>query len=76
MYENTDGGLCMRYYHYGYMVPDGAEVKKADTFSVDKNQRIKKRNNTDNKMYEGLVIEDDTVYEIDEECVNCRKNNI
>lgn len=55
--------IDMRCYHYGYMLKNEPEVKKADTFRAEKEQVVK----------DGLVIDEDTVYEIDEECINCRK---
>ena len=41
------------------------EVKKMETFADDTAQ-------TEN--IDGLIIDEDTVYEIDEECIKCRKN--
>lgn len=47
----------MRYYHYG----------KAG--ELEANDRIKV--NTDRQYSGKLVIEEDTIYEIDEECMRC-----
>lgn len=55
----------MRYYHYGSMSDSEPEVKKMETFADDTVQ-------TEN--IDGLIIDEDTVYEIDEECIKCRKN--
>ena len=55
----------MRYYHYGSMSDSKPEVKKMETFADDTVQ-------TEN--IDGLIIDEDTVYEIDEECIKCRKN--
>lgn len=64
----------MRYYHYGYTTSDKTEVKKTDTISSIGRNYAKKQYNAREKSSDGLIIEDDTIYEIDDECINCRKN--
>ena len=64
----------MRYYHYGCNSTDKAEVKKADTISSYNKTNTKRQFSTGKKSSDGLIIEDDTIYEIDEECINCQKN--
>lgn len=62
----------MRYYHYGY---------KNNRTSVEQDEleecfiaEMGNINNNKRNVYNSrLVIEDDTIYEIDEECVRCRK---
>ena len=55
----------MRYYHYGSMSDSEPEVKKMETFADDTVQT---------EYIDGLIIDEDTGYEIDEECIKCRKN--
>lgn len=61
----------MRYYHYGYKSgsrSEDGENNSGECFMAETGS-IKKRT-----VYNSsLVIEDDTVYEIDEECIRCRK---
>lgn len=66
----------MRYYHYGCNSPDKAEVKKTDTISSYNKTNTKRQFSLGKKSSDGLIIEDDTIYEIDEECINCQKNKI
>lgn len=65
----------MRYYHYGNrnsMFTEERELKASGSVPVTKDKPGEtgashfSKNST-------LVIEDDTVYEIDEECLRCRK---
>lgn len=61
----------MRYYHYGYKNNSELKDKEDDIKGcfMENSDSINKKAVYNNN----LVIEDDTVYEIDEECIKCRK---
>lgn len=60
----------MRYYHYGNINNSKSEKDRDEL----KGCFIDVDNITKQKVYNSsLVIDDDTVYEIDEECIRCRK---
>ncbi len=65
----------MRYYHYGNknsMFTEGRELKASGNIYAAKDRQGESYNSRLPKD-STLVIEDDTVYEIDEECLRCRK---
>lgn len=65
----------MRYYHYGNknsMFTEDRELKASDSVYAIKDKPGGAYNSSFSKD-STLVIEDDTVYEIDEECLRCRK---
>ncbi|HBA98110.1 MAG TPA: hypothetical protein DCZ23_08380 [Lachnospiraceae bacterium] len=60
----------MRYYHYGYK----NNSKSSDEENTLNGCFITETDINKKTVYNSsLVIEDDTVYEIDEECMKCRK---
>ena len=65
----------MRYYHYGNKNSIFTEEKelKASGSSYTVKDKQGEAYNSRFKRNSTLVIEDDTVYEIDEECLRCRK---
>ncbi len=61
----------MRYYHYGNINNSESEKEKNNLkgcFITDMDNI-----NINNVYNSSLIIDDDTVYEIDEECIRCRK---
>lgn len=74
----------MRYYYYGKDMGAGNDSVSAQTLSGSKTGTSARMYNDDlpwrqpvGKVYQrnsNLVIEEDTVYEIDENCMNCKKN--
>lgn len=65
----------MRYYHYGNknsMFTEDRELKASGSVYGVKDRPGETYNSRFSKD-STLVIEDDTVYEIDEECLRCRK---
>ena len=65
----------MRYYHYGNknsMFTEDRELKASGSVYAVKDKPGEAYNGRFSKD-STLVIEDDTVYEIDEECLRCRK---
>lgn len=73
----------MRYYYYGKDVGDRKDSVSAQTLSGTKTGIPKRMysGETHGRQLSGkayqrngdLVIEEDTVYEIDENCMNCRR---
>ena len=78
----------MRYYYYGNISAKDRKINaglykdlNSDGEKIFTNTltRDSYEKNTDTfqesekKQYDGLVIEEDTIYEIDEECMKCRK---
>lgn len=55
----------MLYYYYGFQ-PDCREPLRANEMQEEDFQV---------QQYGELVIEEDTIYEIDEACLNCKKRN-
>lgn len=65
----------MRYYHYGNknsMFTEDRELRASGSVYAVKGKPEEAYNSRFSKD-STLVIEDDTVYEIDEECLRCRK---
>lgn len=65
----------MRYYHYGNknsIFTEERELRASGNASPGRDKPGEPYNSRNSKN-STLVIEDDTVYEIDEECLRCRK---
>lgn len=60
----------MRYYHYGHKnIGESNDEENIVECFITEMDNIRKGN-----VYSSnLVIEDDTVYEIDEDCIRCKK---
>lgn len=60
----------MRYYHYGHKnISEASDEENTGECFITEMDNIRKGN-----VYNSsLVIEDDTVYEIDEDCIRCKK---
>lgn len=59
----------MRYFYYGNEQNSKGQ-RQADLRSNGMGQV---QNSWQNEMEDGLIIEEDTIYEIDQECLACRK---
>ena len=70
----------MRYYYYGIDIDSTGHKVQSGECIVDKESKKKfdvsdvtMSASADNDIQEGgLIIDDDTVYEIDEECLRCK----
>ncbi len=60
----------MRYYHYGYKdINETSDKENNRECFITELDNIRK----ENVYNSSLVIEDDTVYEIDQDCIRCKK---
>lgn len=62
----------MRYYYYGNDVKTARIRQKASALSANRYHQLYFQENL--FQDQDLIIEDDTVYEIDRECLRCKKN--
>lgn len=67
----------MRYYHYGHRSSSSGMPVKNDVAALESElygSRLTTGDKDKGEYKSSLIIDDDTVYEIDEECINCRNS--
>lgn len=77
-----NGGFSMRYYYYGNPEKETIPEEKSDmyaeevSFSAGTEENSLSTTSSKTEIFGDLVIEEDTVYEIDRECLKCRENKM